>query len=109
GAPPRRISRIGCGYREAALAVGSPEERRVSAGTPGDHLDALGHHERRIEADAEPTDQCRTFGTCGTLGRFTLRRFEPIQERLRARARDGAECLDHLVAAHADTVVLDHK
>jgi hypothetical protein len=34
---------------------------------------------------------------------------EPLEELAGAGARDGAEVLDHLVAAHADTVVTDRQ
>ena len=41
------------------------------------------------------------------LRRLALRRFEPIEKGLGARARNRAERLYHLLAAHADAVVLD--
>ena len=73
----------------------------LGSGAARKHLDAFGHHERRIEADTEAADQSRLF--------FALRRFQTIDERLGAGAGNGAERLDHLVAAHADAVVLDHQ
>ena len=87
--------------REGALAVGRPAPGLVAAGAAGDHLDLVGDHERRIEADAELADQGGAFAG--------LVRLEPLHEGLGAGARDGAERLDHLVAAHADAVVLDRE
>ena len=81
------------------LPVRGPKKGRVGAGAARNHVDALGHHEGRIEADAEPADQRRLL--------VLLRRLDAIEERLGAGAGDGAERLDHLVAAHADAVVLD--
>ncbi len=89
----------------AALAVGRPAEAFRAAGAAREHIDFVGDHEGRIEADAELADQGRVFAT-GCLAGF-LARFELFHERLGARARDGAERLDHLVVAHADAVVLD--
>ncbi len=86
-------------HRIGALAVGRPLPRLLAAGAARDHVDALGHRERRVEADAELADQRRAFGA--------LRRLDAIQERLGAGAGDGAERLDHLLARHADAVVLD--
>ena len=60
-------------------------------------VDAVGDHEGRIEADAELADE---------LG-VVLGGLEPFQEGARAGARDRAQRLGHLVAAHADAVVLD--
>ena len=96
--------RVGClclrdGKR--ALAVRGPNVRRVGAGAAREDLDALGHHEGRIEADAKAADQRRLLVVFG--------RFQPIDERLGAGARDGAERFDQLLAAHADAVVLDHE
>ena len=85
--------------REGALAVGGPAPCFVAAGAAGDHVDLVGDHEGRVEADAELADQGRAFA--GLAG------FEPLHEGLGAGARDGAERLDHLVVAHADAVVLD--
>ena len=86
--------------RERALAVGRPAPGLVAAGAARDHVDAVGDHEGRIEADAELADE-------RLAPRRSLRRLEPLQKGLGAGARDGAERLDHLVAAHADAVVLD--
>ena len=58
-----------------------------------------GDHEGGIEADAELADQRRALAA--------LRGLDPVHEGLGAGARDRAERLDHLVAAHADAVVLD--
>ena len=90
--PPRRTSPCRPRTRHRP-AVGSGAARK--------HLDAFGHHEGRIEADAEAADQRRLFLAFGRL--------QPVDERLGAGAGNGAERLDHLVAAHADAVVLDHQ
>ena len=87
--------------RVGALAVGGPERGLVAAGAPRDDLDPVGDHEGRVEADAELADELRAFAALGGL--------DPVHERLGARARDGAERLDHLVPAHADAVVLDRQ
>ena len=68
-------------------------------GTPARHLDVVGHHERRVEADAELADQARAVLGLGELWR----------ERLRARARDGAEIVDQLLRGHADAGVGDRQ
>ena len=70
-----------------------------ASGAARDHVDPVRHHEGRIEADAELADQRGALGRLGGL--------DPLHEGLGAGARDGAERLDHLVAAHADAVVLD--
>ena len=80
-----------------------PEERHthasLAAGLPARHLDAVGHHERRVEADAELADQA---GAVLGLG-------EPAQEGARAGAGDGAEVVDQLLAVHADAGVGDRE
>jgi hypothetical protein len=53
--------------------------RRVGAGAAREHLDAFGHHEGRVEADAEAADQRRVLVVFGC--------FKPIDERLGAGAR----------------------
>ena len=102
---PRRGASTATGSTGDTAKVPLPSDDQTKAasgpGAAGDHLDALGHHERRIEADAKPADQC------GFLIR--LRRLDPIEKRLGARARNGAERLDHLVAAHADAIVLNRE
>ena len=86
-------------HREGALAVRGPQRRLLGAGAAREHVDAVRHHEGRVEADAELADQARLL--------VALRRLDPLEEGPRAGAGDGAERLDHLVAAHADAVVLD--
>ena len=101
GAAARRVGRLGHRDGKRALAVRGPNMRRVAAGAARKDLDALRHHECRIEADAEAADQRSVLVVFG--------RFKPIDERLGAGARDGAQRLDQLLAAHADAVVLDHE
>jgi hypothetical protein len=85
--------------RVGALAVGGPAPCLVAAGAARDHVDLVGDHERRVEADAELSDQgCAVAALVG---------LEPFHKGLCAGARDGAERLDHLVMTHADAVVLD--
>ena len=95
----RRLVRVAGGDRELALAVGGPHPGLVAAGPPGQHVDPLGHHEGRVEADAELADQLGAS--------VALARLDPLHEGAGSRAGDGAEILDQLVAAHADAVVVD--
>ena len=97
----RRLFERGRRHRERALAVGRPQPGFVAAGAAGDNVDPVGDHEGRVEADAELPDQGGAFAA--------LRRFDLLHEGPGAGARDGAERLDHLVAAHADAVVLDRQ
>src|SRR6516165_2056451 len=97
-AATRRVSGLGYRHGKRALAVRRPNMRRLAAGAAGKYLDAFGHHESRVEADTEAADQRRLFII---LGRF-FGGSQPVDESLRARARDGAERLDQLLAAHAD-------
>ena len=80
----------------------SEDQRQASpdACAPGFDDDFVGDHERRIEADAELADE---------VGRLLAGVFrgEPVEEGPRARARDRAERLDELLAAHADAVVAE--
>ena len=80
-----------------ALAVGRPLPGLVAARLARDDVDTVGDHEGRIEADAELADE---------LG-AVLGGLEPLEEGTRAGARDRAQRLGQLVAAHADAVVLD--
>ena len=86
---------------EAALAVGAPAPGLLRPRLARDHLDAVRHHEGRIEADAELPDQARrVLALAGSrLG----------EEGGGTRARDGAEVVHQLLAAHADAVVRDRK
>ena len=72
----------------------SDDQRQASSvpGAAGLDDDLVGDHERRIEADAELADQ---------IGRLLAGVFggEPVEERARAGAGDGAERVDELGAA----------
>jgi hypothetical protein len=48
----------------------------LAASAPGEHLDAIGDHERRIEAHAELADQARAFRALGG--------FDPLHECFRS-------------------------
>jgi hypothetical protein len=76
-----------------------PARRLLLAGPAGHDRDPVGHQEAGVEADAELTDQIRAI--LAALGLL-----ERGQELLGARAGDGAEVLDRLVAGHADAVVV---
>src|SRR5579863_10580962 len=99
GPAARSDHRIRRRYGEGALAVRGPDKRRVRTRAAGNNLDAFRDHEDGIEADAEAADQRRFLAA--------LRRLDAIEEGFGAGARDGAQRLDHLIAAHADAVVLD--
>jgi hypothetical protein len=79
--------------REAAVARRRPGPGFVAAGAAAGDAHLVGHHEGRIEADAELADQ---------VGIGFLALFECFEELARAGARDGAEVLDQLRARHAD-------
>src|SRR5208283_5379339 len=64
------------------------------------HPDGLGHHERRIEPDAELADE--TGGLLVALA-------EGPQERLGARVRDRPQVLHQLGLRHPDPEVLDRE
>ena len=83
---------------ELALALGDPAPALGFAGAPAEDLDPLGDHEGGIEADAELADQGQVLG--GVARRF-------LEEGRGARARDGAEIGDQILAVHADAVVGD--
>ena len=59
---------------EAALARGLPAVGFFGAGGSANHLDALGHQERAVEADTELTDEL------GQVARFGALAFELFQE-----------------------------
>jgi hypothetical protein len=99
GAARRRVGELRGRNGKRALAVRRPQPGHIRPGAARHHLDPLGHHEGRIKADAEPADQRGLV-----VGLFGL---DAVEKRLGARARDGAERLGELVAAHADAVVLD--
>ena len=80
-----------------AAARGRPDQNLIRTGAAaGDH-DAIGNHERRIEADAELADQIGAVLGLGEAG----------EKGFRAGARDGAEIVDQLLPVHADAAV-DH-
>jgi len=95
GAARRRARILGDG--EGAAAVGGPQPALVLAGAPGRDLDLLGHHEGGVEADAELADEVGALGLVLQL----------LHEGGGARACDGAEVVDQLLAVHADAVVGD--
>ena len=64
-AAPRRDRRGRHGNRKIAFAVRRPQPRRIRAGTPGNNLDPLGHHESRIETDAEAANERVTVSGSG--------------------------------------------
>ena len=80
-----------------ALADGIPAHR-LGVGALGQHGDAVGDDESGIEADAELADELRVLRGIPA---------QALEKFLRAGTRDGAEIVDHLIAAHADAVVLD--
>ena len=87
----------GRGDFKSGAAGRRPAPDLVGAGAAAEHLDALGHHEGGIEADAELADQA---GAVLGLG-------QPRQEGFGAGAGDGAEIVDQLLAVHADAGI-DH-
>ena len=88
-----------------AVAGRLPARRRLGAEPAGHQHDLVGDHERRVEADAELPDQPgRGLGVA-----LLLSLAQRGHELLGARARDGADVLDHVVAGHADAVVGDRQ
>ena len=98
----RRAEVFARGIRDriAAAHVGLPHERRGRAALLRDDTDLVRHHECRVEADAELTDQLGQSLTALLLQR--------LAERLGAGACDGAEVLLEIRRVHADAVVRDH-
>ena len=86
--------------RVGAVAGGLPARGGGLAGPAGDQLHAIGGHERGVEADAELADQLGD-----RLLRFAL--LQAVDELAGAGLGDRADVGDHLVAAHADAVVVD--
>ena len=101
GAALRRLLERGGPDRIFALPVRRPAPGRVAAGRTRDDIDPGGYHEGGIEADAELADELRAIIGFGG--------FDPFQERPRAGTGDRAQRFRHLVAAHADAVVLDRE
>ena len=85
-------------HRVAAAAVRRPQPALVGAGLAALDDDPVGHHEHRIEADAELADQLEVL---------VLLAGQLAQELGRARAGDRAQVLDQVVPVHADAVVAD--
>ena len=85
---------------ERALAVGRPAKGVRLAGAARFDHDLVGHHEGRIEADAELADQRLRL-----LARVFRRQL--VEEGLGAGAGDGAEARGQVLARHADAVVGD--
>ncbi len=83
---------------EFSAAVGFPAHALVGllAGAARQHRHLVGDDEGGIEAHAELADQA---------GVLLLIAGQPREEFARAGLGDGAEVVDHLVAAHADAVV----
>ncbi len=82
------------------FATRLPTGRVLLAGPPRHHGDLVGHHEGRVEADAELADE-----VVEALRRVA--RAHPVDQLAGARLGDRAEVLHHLLAAHADAVVGD--
>ena len=91
----RRVLRRGGRDLEAGAAGGGPGPRLVGPGAAARHLDAVGHHEGGVEADAELADQAEPF----------LCILQSLQECLGAGTRQGAEIVDQLLPVHADAIV----
>ena len=87
--------------RVAAHTIAGPDER-LALMTPaaGVDLDLIGHHEGRVEADAELADH---------VARRAAAFLHRLEEGLRAGVGDGAKVLDQLLAGHADAVILDRE
>ena len=85
--------------RELALAVGDPAPTLGVANLAALHLNRLGDHECRIEADAELADQAHIFaGVARQL----------IDKSGGPGPRDRAEIFDEFVSIHADAII-DHR
>jgi hypothetical protein len=80
------------------LRIPSARHAPGQAGAAGGERDPVGDDEAGIEADAELADE---------LGILLLVAGELAEELLGAGLGDGADVLDHLLAAHADAVVAD--
>ena len=83
-----------------ALAVRRPAPGLPGAGAARLDDDLVGHHEGRIEADAELADQRLRLGP-GVLGG------ELVEKGFGAGAGDRAEACGQILAGHADAVVGD--
>ncbi len=98
----RQVGRVA--DRVGALPGRLPPHAGRGPGAAGDQLDAVGDHERGVEADAELADQLG-----GLLGRRAgVPRLPHGGEHLGgAGLRDRPDQLDDLVTAHPDAVVAD--
>ncbi len=85
-----------------ALTAGLPSGGRALASLAGKQLDLVGHHERRVEADAELTDQF--LGGGRVLGLTQL-----CAQLGGARLGQRANQIHHLLARHPDAVVTNGK
>ena len=96
-------SRLGfrsLGDRVGAVRVRFPVSGAVLPCLAGIDLHLLGHHERRVEAHAEATDQIGQLGALGLLA-------EVLEHFLGARTGDRTDVVDHFLTRHADPVVVD--
>ena len=91
--------------RVRARACRFPPRRGGLAGLAGQQGDLVGHHERRVEADAELADELLGGARARSLGLFCL--FQLATDIGRTRLRERADEVDDLVARHADPVVGD--
>ncbi len=99
GAARHAARLLGAGRRhlEARAARRRPHPALRRPGARAGHGDAVGHHEGRVEADAELADQAEPV----------LGLLQALEEGLGARARHGAEVVYELLAVHADAGVGD--
>ena len=87
------------GDLEGALAIRTPLEAVVRSGPFRYHIDALRHHEGRIKANAELTNQVRTRA-------FLFFAFlDLVDKGLCSRAGNGSQIFHQLLFAHANAIV----
>src|ERR1700758_5892649 len=83
-------------HRKLTFAVGHPPPTLPLTGLPASHLDRLGNHKRRIEADAELADKAHILtGVTGELA----------DKGGGAGPRDRAEIFDKLLSINTNAVV----
>ena len=97
---PRGRGEAASWTRVAVAAVRGPQPALLLAGPAALDHDFVGDHEHRVEADAELADQLEVV---------VLLARELLEEPAGAGARDGAQVLDQVLAAHADAVVADRQ
>jgi hypothetical protein len=91
--------------RKGAVAGGAPVHGLViGEGAEAVDVDAVGDHEGAVEADAELADEVEV----GLLPALLLG-LGALEEIEGAGVGDGAEVQGHLIAGHADAVVLDDQ